>query len=47
MRKFTKIIKSVFEKEIAETIKYDEKQVMEKIKKGQKLGDFLNKQKNN
>jgi len=31
MRKFTKIIKSVFEKEIANSIKIDEKQVLKKI----------------
>jgi N-acetyltransferase 10 len=34
MRKFTKIIKSVFEKEIEATINYNEKKVLEKIKAG-------------
>ena len=34
MRKFSRIVKSVFEKDIEKTIKYDEKKVMQKIQKG-------------
>lgn len=34
MRKFTKIIKTVFEKDIEQSIQIDEKKVMQQIQKG-------------